>query len=609
MERQWYQADVGKAEVATLLFGAVSNIDTMTMADRFANLMYAKMASGRDLTNIYGLSLTRGNRGFSASGINDFEAASVGLVQETIETLTSRIGKNRPWVTITTNAGSYKQRRRGKLLSRYIDGLFYENGIFDLLPDVFRDMLTWGLGVVHTYEEDGKICSERVIPDELRVDNADAIMGRPRSIHRVKFVPKARLIAQYPDHRDEILASSGAYPGILAGGSQLLGFEQFAVVTESHHLPSAPGKKDGRHTVIVGANLVLSDDQKFDGDFPYAFLRGYPTGTGFWPQGVVEQAVPYIARLSRLNRTIGDAITRVGAPKWVVPKGANVAPAALSNKVAVQVEYTGPTPPACITPPAISAQVLAERDWWVAAYRSRVGTSQSLIQGTNPLGAGASGSALDAIGDQSEGRFQYLGQRLEECVVHIAKNMLALATSLKPKVMSPGRRGVKLIDWEAAALDLSEAVLQAWPISSLPSTPAGRIKRAKELLDIGQITRDDYARVIGQQDVEAITDPLEAGRDAIEMCLDSICEDDVYLAPEKYMPLDLALSLATARYCRERALGAPDEILDDLSRFIDDVVKLGKPPAQQQPGPELPATAQFAPAAVPGPTAAAPPAA
>ena len=176
------------------------------------------------------------------------------------------------------------QRRQACALSRWWDGLADQNSLRAWMPEVFADMLRWGLGIIHVEGDitDKVIKLSRVIPDELRIDPADAMMGlrHCRRIYRVRFVAKSVLVAKYPEHKDAIWASSAATPGALAGFAGIAQVEspdEWAVVIEGY---ARGTKKDpGRFTIIIGSNVVVHDDQKFTRSIPYAFLPGYPTGT------------------------------------------------------------------------------------------------------------------------------------------------------------------------------------------------------------------------------------------------------------------------------------------------------------------------------------------
>jgi hypothetical protein len=601
--QDWWDAD--EDVVGPRLFETVSGLESGSSSRRYANLIYNRLATGRDLPNVYGLSMARRQYGGLSGALSEFVPPSINVCGPAVETLAARVGRNRPWITFQTTGANWKTRRRAKLLSKFIDGLFYEAGVWSLLPDVFRDMLVFcdGVGALKVFERGGRIVVERVIPEELLVDDADAVRGCPRTLYQRTFASKAALIAQHPDKEDEIRAAGGAFAGLgWSGGANVP--EQFAPICDGWHLPDGAegeeGYKPGRHVFTVG-DKVIADEKWTRPAFPFAFLRGYPLGAGFWRQGVVEQLLPYQAKLDRNERVIDECHRRLAAPKWFVEAGSKVDAQHLIAKVASVVKYHG-TVPQLPTYAVVPPELYAEREKWIRMAFERVGVSQMAAAGVKPAGLN-SGEAQRVYADITEGRHVTLALALEACVVELAERMLELAVELQPRVRSPGRRGVQLIDWSAAKLDPDGFIMQAFPISSLPATPAGRLQRSNELLQMGVIDREQYARLLENPDTQAATDPIEAAKDCIEWMLDQIVEGGDYESPEPYMPLDTALQMAIARYLRVRSEGAPDEVLSDLARWLEEVRELQAaaqpqaavpaPGVQQVPaGEALPAPAQ-----------------
>jgi hypothetical protein len=597
---QWWEVERNGPLVGTRLFETVAQLEAHQADRRYANVVYNRLATGRDLPNVYGLAMSRRNYGPFSNALETYQPPAVNVCAMAVETLTASVGKNRPWIMFTTSGADWKTQRRARLLSRYIDGLFYEAKVWDVLPAVFRDMLTFadGIGAFKVFMENGKITCERVIPEELMVDAADAVHGRPRSLYQRTFASKSALAAKYPKHKDAIMAASGSHPGLgWARGENVP--EQFAPVLEGWHL--AEGDNPGRHVLCVGDKVIV--DEAWEGGFPFAFCKGYPLGHGIFRQGIVEQLVPYQAKLDRLERVIDECHRRMGTPKWFAQNGSKVDAAKLIAKVAAVVYYNGTIPPQRDVGPAVPPELYQERERWIRLAFDRVGLSQDAITGQKPDGLN-SGEAQRVHHNIAAVRQSTLGAALEACIVELAERMLELAKKHKPKVRAPGRRGLKLIEWSDAKFDPDGFTMMAFPISQLPAEPAGRLARANELLQMGTIDKGQYARILGNPDVDAATDPIEAARDCIESMLDSIVEDGEYQAPEKYQPPELSIELGMSRFLRERSLGAPDDVLEDLSRWIEEVRELAAPPAHDvapAPGITQVAPADALPAPVPVP--------
>jgi hypothetical protein len=203
--------------------------------------------------------------------------------------------------------------------------------------------------------------------------------------------------------------------------------------------------------------------------------------------------------------------------------------------------------------------------------------------------------------------------QLEEAVLDLAELDLELAVDIKPTVRAPRAGGIDVIDWkELASIKGNKSIMKAFPISSLPTSPAGRLQRAAEMFQVGQISKEDYLRIIDYPDTQAVIELVTAGRDSIDWMLDKIVEDGIFESPEPYQNLDInkpgnAIEVAQNRYLRERTQGCPEERLELLRRFMQVAKDLDQKNKTQQTAAPAMNGLQAAAAGLPPPTAAPPP--
>lgn len=145
------------------------------------------------------------------SGLPAFQVPSAGVsfqmdrgvtynvVQSVIDTVVSRIGKNRPKPYFLTSNGDYREQRKAKRLNAFCDGLFYEVKAHRKTVEALRDACVWGDGIIHVFMKGGRVQWERVLPFELLVDEVEGVHGAPRQMYRVKDVDRAMLIERFPD--------------------------------------------------------------------------------------------------------------------------------------------------------------------------------------------------------------------------------------------------------------------------------------------------------------------------------------------------------------------------------------------------------------------------
>ena len=143
----------------------------------------------------------------------------------------------------------------------------------------------------------------------------------------------------------------------------------------------------------------------------------------------------------------------------------------------------------------------------------------------------------------------------------------------------------------------TDYVLQAYPVSLLPSTPAGRLQAVTELIQNGVITqREHIVRLLDFPDLESVTSLYDSLERDIEWRISEIIEDTIYHAPEPVMDLTYAKERMTIAYLEAEQDGLELEKLDLMLRFIDECDALMQGPQT----PETPPVPMEEPAPIPG---------
>src|SRR5215831_17045964 len=589
---RWW--DANENDVASTLAGWATHLESFDFERRSKNLIYARLATNRDLPNIYGLALTRTN--MRALDFRDWKAPVFNVTGSSIETLVNKVGRNKPWILFLTDGGDFSARMAGKRRSRFVDGVFHETQTYKLTRQMFQDALTYGDGFIKaTKSMDGKsIVHDVVLADELLVDPWDSLyFGKwPRSLIHRTFVNRTELLSIYGDDEEirfAIETAPGSFQGPMWGGMSSNAQSAMVAVLEGWKLPDPDGTP-GRHVLCISDRGVLVDEPYKRKKYPFVKMSCVSAGRGFWNIGVPEILGPFQANINRTQQVIDECQRRMSTGRWLVPTGSGVTDDALASKAAGIIRHAPNQPPQFITPQAVPADLYAHLDKTIERAYKRVGISELAAQAMKPAGLN-SGEALRAFESAESERYVTLGMQLEEAEVDLAELDLDLADEIRPTVRAPRSGGIDVIDWsELEKLKDSSAVMKAFPISSLPTSPAGRLQRAAEMFQIGQITKEDYLRIIDYPDTQAVIDLNIASRDSIDWMLDRIVESGVPEMPEPYQPLDVAITVAQNRYLRERTLGCPEERLELLRRFMDTAKTLQQKIASGQTTPGAPQT-------------------
>jgi hypothetical protein len=160
------------------------------------------------------------------------------------------------------------------------------------------------------------------------------------------------------------------------------------------------------------------------------------------------------------------------------------------------------------------------------------------------------------------------------------------------KVLVPGRRDLLDVDWANINLERDSYVMQMFPVSSLPGTPAARYQKVKEMMQDGFIEKPVAQRLLEFPDIEAESNLGNAMIDDCDATISAILDDEepTLLPLEPYQNLDLIIQRANAAYLYARHRKCPEDRLTLLRQLIDTATAqkaamMAPPPVPGMPSP------------------------
>jgi hypothetical protein len=537
---------------------------------------------------------------------------SYNVTGSVVDTLTSKIARNKPRPYFLSDGGDYKAQRLAKNRNKFVAGVFYENETYAKTRIAFRDSAVWGNGIIHVFARNGRVVHERVLPSELFVDEVEAITGDPRQMHRIKFVDRNVLMEAFPDHAREIADAKWKDGEMLVLNQHL---SDLVCVRESWHLPSAPDADDGAHVITVNGRALTPIEPYKHPRFPFAILAYTPRMYGFWSQGLVEEGQSIQLEINKVAWYIQSTIEVGGTQKIFLKTGSKVSADHINNAFAAIIE--GDDAPQYLTPPLVQPEIYAYVERLIQRYYDLAGISRADASSSKPPGD-LSGEALRMIHDIGTERFLSKGQQFEEFHCDIAHLSILAAMDLreeakeraeegkKPEgymVRSPHRSAMEQVDFDDLAFEPGETFyLQCFPVSALPSDPAGRTQKVQEMAQAGWISPDQARELIDFPDTTAATNLLDASRDFIRKVLDDMLEHGTVYVPEPYDAgnIPLFLEQATMAYTNAKRMDVPESRLQLIRDFIDACKAMQL--AAQPPAPAGPAVPPANP--MPTPTSA-----
>jgi hypothetical protein len=496
----------------------------------------------------------------------------LNVVGNITDTLVSRLGKSRPRPMYLTKRGDYRLRTRAKKLTDAMEGIFHQVGMYDLMPKIFQDACIFDLAAMKVGRDGNDIFAERVFPNELLWDlNAAMYSEVPPSLHQTKKVPLEQMLLNFPENKDQIMYYSAA------SDSDYFGEEghdaEMVECVESWHLPSINGANDGRHAITMD-NLVLVDEQYNYPNYPFVTMTWGDSVLGWSGISLVESLKSIQFEINKLALRIQQAMHLVSVPWIFVAHGSRVVESSLRNAPGTVVNYVG-QPPISYTPTAMSSEVYAHLDRLYQRAYEIAGVSELSATGRKPSGLD-SGAALRTYHDIETERFITVGQKYEKAYMDAAKWFQDIAREIVKDsgsfpVKGFKRRALEELDFKDIDLAEKDYVLQAYPVSLLPSTPAGRLQAVTELIQNGVITQKEHiVRLLDFPDLESVTSLYDALERDVEWRISEILEDERYHAPEPVMDLAFAKERMTIAYLEAEQDGLELTKLDMMLRFIDE---------------------------------------
>jgi hypothetical protein len=561
----------------------VNSIDNNQGRLRLIQAKYVAMYSNSEF---YGLSSKFFSRSYLLPILNG--RLSLNVIKSCIDSAAAKIAKNRPRPFFLTNDGDWSQQRKAKNLTKFMEGVFEEANIYEAAQAAFVDSAITGLGVLHPYYENGRFEVDRIFPEELTFDDADAIYGRPTQIHRLKYIPRDLLCELYPKYEHQIRSAMPYIRYDLVDRS----VSNSIAVRESWHLPTTPESGDGRHVISIENCTLLCEDYTKP-YFPFVFFRWCPRVYGFSGSGLAEELWGIQAEVNNIIRSIQRAIHYVGVPRIWIENGSMFDINTLTNEVASIGTYTG-TPPSFQVYPSMSSDVYAYlQDLFIKAYNI---TGISLLSATSTKPSGVNAAvAMREYQDIETERFSLVAQRYEKSFLDLSRIYIDIAKDEEAKgnkifVKSNTRKSfISTIGWKEVDIPADKYVLRTFPTSLLPSQPQGKLSMIQELTQAGFLTPEDAKSLLDFPDLEGVLSLYNSARDDIMMVIEMMLDEGKPQKIEPFMNVRMASVLVQSAYLKAKQQGAPEDRLELMREFMQECQQILNPPVPALPAvPTLP---------------------
>ena len=501
------------------------------------------------------------------------------VIKSVCDTYQAQIAKQNTKVTFLTDGGDWSMQRKAKLLEKFIGGIMYQTKAQTKMKMQALDSAVFGTAAHKVYRQGKKICFDRVFINELRVDEAEAIYGQPRTLYQTRAVSRDTMLAEFPEHKEIILEA-----GDITQGTQ--GYQNMAdmiTVVEAWHLPSAKDSGDGRHAICLTTGDLLFEEYTKD-HFPFIFTKTGERLLGFWGQGFAEQLTGLQYELNSTLQTIQLATRLCSVPKVFVEIGSKVVPAQLNNEIGGIIFYSGQRPTYQAIQ-AVSPELFRQVDTLINRAYELVGLSQLSASSKKPAGL-ASGVALREYKDVENERFAIMQQSFEQNYLTLAGYFIELAKEIHEEfgefeISAESNKALNKIKWSEVDLDKESYRMKIYPSSALPTSPAGKLEKVIELYQAGFFSKEEAFSLLDFPDLEAASSRIGADYNDIMMVIEKMIHEGKYQTPEPYQNLELGVKEVQRSYLKARMDNVPSDRLELLRSWISQaqyMMNLATPP-------------------------------
>jgi hypothetical protein len=603
----------------------------------FATALHTKQGRDRRDWADDCLALYEGNAarelGLVAATVWGVDPATFNAVGACVDTRASHVFRNKVRPFFLTQRGNPAERQKAQGMQMAVEGTFHEAKIYgELGQHICWDGETFEAGcckVVPDYAN-SRVLLERLRAQDVYFDRRDAMLGKPTQCVVYQTVDRAKLLDFCKDAKPEVIEAileANPAPAEMYEDDELGETETCdrIRVAELWHLPSGKVNRDddaawevgkvhdGRHMIVLGDDkhqIALHDEAWPFDYFPIAFYRPKKRRRGFWSQSIPERLVGAQLAINRMLRRVDGIMNLHARPLVYVNTDARVNTDKITNSWASIIEGKGPAANAIqyITPQSVPAEYLGQIQQIIQWCFQQEGISELAATSSVP-DQEESGVARQMRFDSESIRHTDVFRAWEDFHVDLARmvvdafRLLAENDNAALKIQWGNSKELKEIDWREVDLTESKYQLMVWPTNLLPQTPSARLQRVIELMREKLITPQQGLMLLEFPDIEAITGDGNAALRNIMNKLDALSrgDDGLKAMPHEYMQLDVALQLALDRLNHLEAEDTPEETLDAIRQWIEDVKEL-RDAAQPPPAPAA------APPVAPGaPPPAAPP--
>ena len=481
------------------------------------------------------------------------------------------IGRSRPRVSVLSQGGNYKLKKRGQQLSKFNDGTFYLTDFHVTLQQMLQDAMVHDTAFVLPYRVGKHIIIDRILDDEIAVDKWDGLYGKPGCIYRQRLVPRDKVMTAFgKTNAEKKIISEATIPQDVKDKSTIDSVADVILVREAWHVQSGSDTGDGKHVLALSSGLLRLDE--FNSQRHRVVpLRWTNQNRGYHGKCLVDDVVGVQYEINELLLSVQES-TAKNVPRIGVEIGSQIVQETF-NDVPYSIIQFAKTPPQALVWPSVSQDVIQQIENHIRHAFDLTGMSTLMATSQRPVGVD-SARALRELSEVQSERYILQSQAYESTAVEVADICIDLAKEIAAEhgnysVRAPvSQHFFESIDWKDVDMERDAFMLRPYPTSFLPLTPSARLATVAEMIEKQMLSREEGMALLDYPDLESVTNLITSTVRHVEMLIEQMLEDGKYRPPSPFVNPKYAAKKMSEAVLQAEMDKYPDDRVDLIRRYV-----------------------------------------
>lgn len=295
------------------------------------------------------------------------------------------------------------------------------------------------------------------------------------------------------------------------------------------------------HQEVHLVNNEIKEVLKYNADeIPFIQLNYTNPVYGRDATSVVDLLYGIQMKIHDLYQTFTEAARKNPAQVFLVPKGSDIKATSLTNELGQVLQYNPiegvNNPVQGFTPNFIGEQYMSTINQLKNDAYELTGVSRLSAQSQNPLGADASGRALQTMNDIESERFEVQQRAVINAYVNVIYKCIEC---FNPEdLILPEDLNKAPITWEALQKLVNKTKVEFSATAYLSKDPSTKLEQIQAMVSNGWLNNRQAISLLGIPDTESAYSYVNCSYNAVQEVINEALYNEDYTIPD-YIPIDM----------------------------------------------------------------------